>query len=247
MEPPSPGGERLCLVYGHSLPPGEHPLEGAAVRVELEVSGEPIEAIDAGSVVGLPRHAPDRSVPAHLVDHHANVRAVCELGCDRVLALGSAGSLRLDRPVGTLVCPDDFFAPGVTPSFYDDVRGHSVPGFDSGWRARVVAAFEARGEAPFVDGGVYAQVHGPRFETPAEVRALARDADLVGMTIAAEAVLAREAGLAYAAVCTIDNIANGLEDEPLTPERYRRGRNRTAARLLDALARVLPELSESRR
>jgi 5'-methylthioadenosine phosphorylase len=243
MEPPRPGGDRLCLVYGHSLPPGSHPVEGEEVRVEVGAA-EPIRAIEGGIIAGLPRHAIDRSIPAHRVDHRANVRAICELGCNRVLALGSAGSLRLDRPVGTLVCPDDFFAPGVTPSFHDDVRGHSVPGFDRGWRARVVAAFEGRGEAPFVDGGVYAQVRGPRFETPAEVRALARDADLVGMTIAAEAVLAREAGLAYAAVCTIDNLANGLEDEPLTPERYRRGRDLTASRLLDALKRVLPALSE---
>ncbi len=37
---------------------------------------------------------------------------------------------------------------------------------------------------PLLDGGVYAQTSGPRFETPAEVRALARDADLVGMTVA---------------------------------------------------------------
>ena len=46
---------------------------------------------------------------------------------------------------------------------------------------------------------MYAQTLGPRFETPAEVRALARVADMVGMTIAAEAVLAGEAALAYAA------------------------------------------------
>ncbi len=28
--------------------------------------------------------------------------------------------------VGTLICPDDFYAPGIAPSFYDDPRGHSI-------------------------------------------------------------------------------------------------------------------------
>ena len=79
------------------------------------------------------------------------------------------------------------------------------------------------------DGGVYAQTLGPRFETPAEVKALAEHADMVGMTLAAETVLAGEAALAYAAVCTIDNLANGVADKALTVDEYRRGRDRTAA------------------
>ncbi len=241
MELPRVSGERLCLVYGHSLPPGSEPVHGQDVQIELD--GARVDAIDAGAVVALARHRRDRPLPAHLLDHRANVRAICELGCNRVLALASVGSLRVDLPVGTIVSPDDFYAPRVAPSFYEDTRGHSIPGFDPGWRRAVVRAFQSHTGASFVDGGVYAQARGPRFETPAEVRALARDADVVGMTVAAEAILAREAGLAYAAICTVDNLANGLEDEPLTMERYRRGRDQTAAQLLAALERVLPVLS----
>jgi 5'-methylthioadenosine phosphorylase len=66
------------------------------------------------------------------------------------------------------------------------------------------------------------------------------------MTIAAEAVLAREAGLAYAAVCTIDNLANGLLDRRLIVEEYRRARDRTAAVLAGCLRDVLPRLAGER-
>jgi 5'-methylthioadenosine phosphorylase len=245
MEPPKPTGERLCVVYGHSLPAGKHPVRGQ--EVELAPPGsDPIRAIDAGEVVGLPRHAIDRSIPAHLIDHRANVRGICELGCNRVLALASVGSLRPEVGVGNLASPDDFLAPWVTPSFYEDVRGHSIPGFDLAWRALVVDAFRPAVGGGFVDGGVYAQTRGPRFETAAEIRALARDAHFVGMTVAAEAVLAKEAGLSYAAVCTIDNLANGLEPQALTMERYRAGRERTAVRLQRALDLVLPSLQGAR-
>jgi 5'-methylthioadenosine phosphorylase len=161
-----------------------------------------------------------------------------------VLALGSSGSLKLEWGVGTLVCPDDFYAPEVTPSYYDDPRGHTVPGFDPDWRRIVVSAWGSLTETPVIDGGVYAQTRGPRFETPAEVRALAERADLVGMTIAAEAILAREATVAYAAICTIDNLANGIAEQPLTVDEYQRGRDQTGIRLLADLQQVLPALAK---
>jgi purine nucleoside phosphorylase len=227
MDVPSVGGSSLGVVYGHSLPPG----------VTIEV----------GDVVALPRHGAGHEVPAHLLDHHANVRRLCELGCDRVVAVASCGSLRTDWTPGTAVCPDDFLGPSVAPSFFDDTRGHSIPGFDAAWRSSVIEAWNADAGLPLIDGGVYAQTPGPRFETPAEVRMLARDADLVGMTIAAEAILAREDGLAYAAICTVDNLANGLEAEPLSVEEYRDARDAFAPKLLEALGRVLPRLAATPR
>ncbi|MGA8219341.1 MAG: hypothetical protein WB771_12300 [Solirubrobacterales bacterium] len=243
MTAPRPTGSRLCVIHGNSLPEGADPVEGK--RMELDVGGAlPVEASDGGDIVGIPRHGFDRSIPAHLVDHRANVRAACELGCDRVLALGSAGSLDQDLKVGMLSCPDDFYAPEIAPSFYRDPRGHSVPGFDSEWRRIVISAWSSLTKTKLEDGGVYAQTIGPRFETPAEVRALANHADMVGMTIAAEAVLAGEAALAYAAVCTIDNLGNGILDKPLTIDEYRRGRDRTARTLAADLEHVLPALAK---
>ena len=241
MTAPRPSGSRLCVIHGYSLPEGLDPVEGE--RVEVEVGGRKVEATAGGDLVGIPRHGFDRKTPAHLVDHAANIRAACELGCNRVLAVGSAGSLHQDLEVGTLVCPDDFYAPEVTPSFYRYARGHSVPGFDDQWRGVVIGAWSSSTKTKLKDGGVYAQTLGPRFETPAEVRALGKVADMVGMTIAAEAILAGEAGLAYAAVCTVDNWANGVLDRRLTVEEYRRGRDETAAVLEKCLRYVLPALS----
>lgn len=66
--------------------------------------------------------------------------------------------------------------------------------------------------------GSYVQTPGPRLETRAEVRALAAGADLVGMTVASEATLARETGMEIAALCTVDNYAHGIADESPTYE-----------------------------
>lgn len=226
---------------------GTHLLSGAwaadATPLDLEVPGRHgptlVPMAQLGPVVLLQRHHssrdPGRSVPAHLVDHHANMAALVEAGCDRLLALGSVGSLRVDWPVGTVVAPDDFFAPAAAPSFFADLRGHTVPGFATAWRTEVIDAWRAAGVTPIIDGGVYAQTTGPRFETPAEVRFLAGVADVVGMTVASECVLARELGLDYAAVCLVDNLANGLGGDDLTVEVF----EAQAAAGDDVLASVL--------
>ncbi len=68
----------------------------------------------------------------HEIDHAANLRPLVEQGCDRVLAIGSVGSLSADLPVGSLVCPDDFIALHLGLSVFADERAHGVPGFDAG-------------------------------------------------------------------------------------------------------------------
>ena len=61
-----------------------------------------------------------------------------------------------------------------------------------------------------IDGGVYAATQGPRLETVAEINRLERDgAAMVGMTAMPEAILAREIGLAYAAIAVVANHAAG--------------------------------------
>lgn len=242
MAVPRPTGDRLALVFGHSLPDAAF-LDRGDRRVRPGRDGSaPVVVVDTGDLVVLRRHGVEQFVPAHLIDHHRNIETLCELGCDRVLALGSTGSLRLDWPAGTMVAPDDFFAPSATPTFHRGAEGHSIPGFDASWRRRVIDAWTSLVETPLVDGGVYAQTTGPRFESPAEVRFLATAADLVGMTLVDELVLAREAGLAYTALCTIDNLANGLDQVELTMEDFWATKASNEQRMAADLDVLLPSL-----
>jgi purine nucleoside phosphorylase len=194
-----------------------------------------------GAVV-LQRHGAAGYRLPHLIDHAANLRSLLEAGCDRALAVGSVGSLKAELGVGSLLCPHDFIALQVTVTTFDDARGHAMPGFDPAWRGELLAAWEASGAPPLRDGGVYWQANGPRFETPAEIALMAPHADLVGMTLASECIVAGELGLPHAAVCMVDNLANGVGARPLAPTELERDREANATRLRDALDAVLPEL-----
>jgi 5'-methylthioinosine phosphorylase len=232
--------DRLAVVAGHTLL--GTPFAADAPRVEVPTPFGSVSLRDAGSFVFCQRHGLDEYAAPHAIDHGANLTALKEAGCDRVLALGSAGSLRPEIPVGTFIAPHDFISLSVRATLSDGAAGHRVPGFDPEWRAVLVGAFAAVG-LPVRDRGVYWQSEGPRFETPAEVRMIARDADLVGMTIASEAAIAAELGLRYAAVCNVDNLANGVEAGPLAIDDYESGKAANQERAQRALDRMLPALA----
>lgn len=236
---------RLALVTGHSLLGTDLPARlGLPARIRaVPVPGGPVVVADAGALVLLARHGTGRYVPAPRLDHHAHAAALARLGCDRVLAISSVGALHAFLGVGTVVVPDQFVALAAQPeSRFGDERGHSVPGFDPHWRARVVDAWAAHAPAAPVDGGVYWQTTGPRFETAAEVRFLAAFADVVGMTVGSECTSATERGLAYAALCIVDNLANGVGDAPLSIAEFEAGKAANAEMVLGALPRVLDDL-----
>jgi len=212
----------------------------------LGPGGEDLAATAAGhGALVIQRHgSASPYVLPHLIDHRANLLAAVEGGCDRVLAIGSVGSLHAELAAGSLVCPDDFIALQLGLTTLEDVRAHRPPGFDSAWRARVLEIWREAGAAELRDGGVYWQAIGPRFETPAEIRLMAAHADLVGMTIASECIVAGELEIAYAAVCAVDNLANGLGTKPLGLAELERHRAANVARLHSALDVVVPRLAD---
>ncbi len=170
-------------------------------------------------VAFISRHGLDGLTPPHQVNHAAHFAAFKEVGVTRVLGFGSCGSLKPDLPPGTLVMPNDYFSPFRVVTLNDVKIEYTVPGLDMSWRGKVMTALQQAGLNP-VDDGVYVETLGPRFETPAEVRWLATVGDVVGMTCAAEATIAKEIGLPYCILNMIDNYANGLSVEPLTGDSF---------------------------
>jgi purine nucleoside phosphorylase len=233
---------RLALIGGHSILGGERAL-GLGERV-VETSHGAVTVLEGEEFVFCQRHGLRAYRTAPRVDHRANLAAVAALGCDRVMAIGSVGGLKRELGVGTFLCPDDFIALHLGLSYSEGHEGERVPGFEPRWRERVLDAWRAAG-TEVLDGGVYWQAIGPRFETPSEIRLIATHADVIGMTVAAECVLAGELGLDYAAVCIVDNLANGIGETQLTVEEFEAGKAANRERLLAALGPVAAKLAEA--
>ena len=214
---------RLGLIAGSSLTGTELP-EGNWV---------PIRRHEVGEGYRLP----------HLIDHVSNLGRLADAGCDRVVALSSVGGLRPELGPGTLVCPDDFVALDAEPlTTLEGVAADRVPHFDAALRGELTEALR-EAEIEVVADGVYWQARGPRLETPAEIRFIAPHADVIGMTVASECIVADELGLRYAALCVVDNLANGVAEEDLTLAEIERNREANRAAVQATIAAILPALA----
>ncbi|MCD6246843.1 MAG: MTAP family purine nucleoside phosphorylase [Candidatus Diapherotrites archaeon] len=161
----------------------------------------------ANNFAFIQRHGSQR-LPPHKTNHWANIYAFKKLGIKEIIGINSTGSLKKSIKPGSLAVPHDFmqFFP---KTFFNDRIVHITPKLSEDLRGRIINACKKL-KIPVVKRAVYFQTIGPRLETIAEVRFLAKFADIVGMTLADEATLAAEQELSYASICTVDNYAHGI-------------------------------------
>ena len=196
------------------------------------------QVFHSAEIAYIPRHGtdPHRHILPHLVDHRSNLQALKDLGVEEVLGVNSTGSLKRRLKPGMLVVPDDYIMPAAGPTVIEEKPVHITPVLNAEVRRKwLEAARECAIEV--VDGGTYWQTAGPRLETRAEIAMMSQFADLVGMTMAGEAIIAQELELSYASLCSVDNYAHGLEDKELTMEKILRHARRNAEAILKILTR----------
>ena len=175
------------------------------------------------------------------------VRLFAALGIRTLLLTNAAGGIRRGLLPGSLM----LLADQVNLTFRNPLIGPVRPGegrfpdmstpYDvelAGW-ARA-AAREAR--LP-LEEGVYAGVAGPSYETPAEIRMLARmGADAVGMSTVLEVVTARALGMRVLGVSVITNHAAGISPAPLTHAEVMAAARAAGERLEQLIRGVLARL-----
>jgi purine-nucleoside phosphorylase len=149
------------------------------------------------------------------------IRALARLGVRILILTNAAGGINLAFKPGTLMVMDDHInLMGSNPlvGLNDDRFGPRFPDMTTVYseRLRGIADDAAREAGVRVAHGVYAAVHGPSYETPAEIRYLRTiGADAVGMSTVPEAIVARHMGLEVLGISCITNPAAGVLPQPL--------------------------------
>ena len=166
------------------------------------------------SLVFLPRHGSDHSNPPHLINYRANIKALEMLGVTHAICMYEVGSITQKLPPGKVGFVSDFIdlSSGRDHTFFTGgehgvVHTSMDEVFDSSLRSRILKEDES-----LLDAGVYICTNGPRLETPAEIRCLRHiGGDTVGMTLATEVSLLREANISTLALAYSINWAAGIE------------------------------------
>lgn len=168
-------------------------------------------------------------------------RLMAAMGARVFFVTNASGGIRGDLSPGTLMLLRDHiscFVPNPLRGPNIDELGARFPDmtavYDPALRAAIRAVAEKNGIA--LREGVYVQLPGPSYETPAEIKMLsALGADAVGMSTVVEAVAARHAGMRVCGVSCIANLAAGLSPTPLSGEEVIQAANEAAPRFKSLL------------
>jgi len=172
--------------------------------------------VEGVHVAFLPRHGVQHSVPPHEVNYRANVYALYMMGAKRIITTNAVGAINSSFKPGDLVVPHDLidFTKSRKSTFYDSAPVTHIDVTQIYCPETRLILIEAMKKSDLHghDHAVLACMEGPRLETPAEIEMLRRlGCDIVGMTGAPEAVLARELEICYATICFVTNMAAGMQ------------------------------------
>lgn len=164
---------------------------------------------------------------AHFYEGHSmdvvtfGVRVLGRLGVKHLIITNAAGGINRRFSSGALMVIDDHINfmgtnPLIGPN--DERLGVRFPDMSEIYSSRLrgLADDVAQGMGLVLEHGVYIAVHGPSYETPAEIRAFRTlGADAVGMSTACEAIVARHMGIEVLGLSCITNMAAGVLPQPL--------------------------------
>jgi len=168
-------------------------------------------------------------------------RVLCALKPKALVVTNAAGGINPGFKPGDLMAITDHlnlsgFNSLVGPN--EDALGPRFPDMSHAYAPELLTLLEgcAKAEQVTLRKGVYVQLSGPSYETPAEIRMLRTlGADAVGMSTVPEVIAAAHMGVKVAGVSCITNLAAGISSQPLSHAEV----SETADRVKDVFTRLL--------
>jgi len=249
----------IAIVLGSGLGDFAHSLGGAVTLPYTDLPHWPASRVigHAGTLVVGKTHG--RTIAAlagrcHLYEGHAAsrvtfaVRALGLLGVKTLILTNAAGGVNTSFAQGALMVIDDHINlmgsnPLIGPN--DDRMGPRFPDMSEvySYRLRALADEAARAAGIQLRHGVYVAVHGPSYETPAEITAFRTlGADAVGMSTAPEAIAARHMGMEVLGISCITNMAAGVLHQTLVHDEVMETARRVKGSFLALLEGVIGRL-----
>ncbi len=223
-------GEANAELLSTDLPGFAPPaVEGHAGKIRSIRSG------DKNLLVFLGRTHFYEGLGVRAVVH--GVRTSAAAGARAIVLTNGCGGLNTAWAPGTAVLIKDHINLTAT----SPIEGANFVDLTDLYSPRLRAA--CREIDPSLDEGVYVQLPGPHYETPAEIGMVrAIGGDLVGMSTTLEAIAAREAGLEVLGISLVTNLAAGISGEPLNHEEVLEAGRVAASRMGGLLSSLIPQI-----
>lgn len=235
----------IALVLGSGLGDYAKEMDVKESISYSEIEGFPVSTVPGhegrflfGYVKGVPIIAMQGRVHYYegypITDVVLPVRLMGLLGAKTVILTNAAGGVNFNFQPGDLMMITDHITTAVPSPLIGanlDELGPRFPDMSEVYdrELRGIIRQAARNTGISLQQGVYVQLTGPAYETPAEIRMCrAWGADAVGMSTACEAVAARHMGLKVCGISCITNLASGMSSKPLDHKEVQETADRVA-------------------
>ncbi|XP_064611148.1 S-methyl-5'-thioadenosine phosphorylase-like [Liolophura sinensis] len=247
---------KIAIIGGSGLDNPEI-LEDRSEKYVETPFGKPSDALILGTISSVPcvllaRHGRKHSIMPSNVNYRANIWALKEENCTHLLVTTACGSLQENMKPGEFVLIDDFIDRTTKrhQTFYDGSE-KAPPGvchipmdspFCSKTREIIAGILKELGYS-FHPSGTMVTIEGPRFSSRAEGKLFRSwGADVINMTTVPEVVLAKEAGLCYAAMGLItdyDSWSDEHDSEHVSVEMALTTMSKNASLVIKALVKTV--------
>ena len=217
--------------------------------------GDPSDKIIVGAISGvpvafLPRHGRTHTILPSEINQRANIWALKSLGVKTVISVSAVGSLRAELAPTHFVFPDQFkdeTRGRVSTFFGNGIVGH-VPLAEPFCMTLAKMMYKEAVKLGIKShlGGTYVCMEGPGFSTKAESNYHRKMGySIVGMTVATEAKLAREAGFHYAPVSLVTDYDCWKEGEEVDQEKVTATLKKNIENIRRMLVKAIPMASKA--
>lgn len=216
-------------------------------RLSSFVSIGKVEGIDC---VVLSRHGDMHSILPSDVNFRANIYALKELGVTHILATTACGSLKEEIKQGDFVFIDQFIdmTKKRSQTFYEGQDICHIPMAEPfcDYLRKLLTDNAVKLGLRHHSKGTVITIEGPRFSSRAESNLFRSwKCDVINMTTVPECVLAREAGIHYAAIAMVtDYDCWRIDEESVTADMVGKIMNENVANVKRLILSVIPQIKE---
>ena len=218
--------------------------------------GSPADSYLVGEYLGkqvafLPRHGKDHALAPHQVNYRANIDGFRPLGVRRIIAAQAVGSLKEEYKPGDLAFTDQFIdrTLGRDSTFFDEGKVAHVSMAEPMCQSlrEILIKGAQKLELAHHEKATYVCIEGPRFSTRAESELFKSwNADLIGMTLVPESVLAKEASICYAPVSMVTDYDCWKEGHVVSHEEVISVMEQNVGKIKKLLSEVIAKIPDER-
>lgn len=232
-------------------------IEEVNIETPFGLPSSPIEIGDffGQKVAFLARHGKNHQFPPHKVPQRANLWALKKLRVERIIGICAVGSLKENFKPGEIVICDQLidFTKNRERTFYDGSTSLPRAGamhvsladpFCLELRELFFSEAKALG-IPAHESGTYFCIEGPRFSTRAESKFFQNFADIIGMTLIPEAVLARELEICYLSLAMVTDYDCWAE-QPVSADEVIKTMKNNLEKIKNLLMSAVPKIQAER-